>query len=66
MSLGRTVTDVPIENRFNPELQAKKFDPLGSYVARYAPLATEPLVDLRQSRIQALESYNHMKSQQHS
>lgn len=51
---------------FNPELQAKKFDPQGSYVARYAPLAIEPLVDLGQSRRQALESYNHMKSQQNS
>ncbi|HJX79306.1 cryptochrome/photolyase family protein [Glutamicibacter sp.] len=49
---------------FNPELQAKKFDPQGSYVSRYAPLASEPVIDLKQSRTQALESYNHMKSQQ--
>lgn len=49
---------------FNPELQAKKFDPQGSYVAKYAPLAVEPLVDLKQSRVEALESYNHMKSLQ--
>ncbi|MGP5257361.1 deoxyribodipyrimidine photo-lyase [Glutamicibacter sp. BW77] len=49
---------------FNPELQAKKFDPRGSYVARYAPLAAEPLVDLKESREQALEAYSEMKLRQ--
>lgn len=46
---------------FNPELQAKKFDPQGSYVAKYAPLATEPIVDLKQSRRAALDAYEQMK-----
>ncbi|GAA3302012.1 cryptochrome/photolyase family protein [Glutamicibacter nicotianae] len=46
---------------FNPELQAKKFDPQGSYVARYAPLAAEPIVDLKQSRQAALDAYEQMK-----
>ncbi|MEF9875144.1 MAG: deoxyribodipyrimidine photo-lyase, partial [Glutamicibacter sp.] len=46
---------------FNPELQAKKFDPQGSYVAKYAPLATDPIVDLKQSRRAALDAYEQMK-----
>lgn len=46
---------------FNPKLQAKKFDPQGSYVARYAPLAAEPIVDLKQSRQAALDAYEQMK-----
>ncbi|WP_396268330.1 FAD-binding domain-containing protein [Glutamicibacter sp. M10] len=47
---------------FNPELQAKKFDPSGSYVAAYAPLAVEPVVDLKESRQMALDAYQQMKS----
>ena len=46
---------------FNPELQAKKFDPRGSYVARFAPLAAEPIVDLKASRSSALDAYARMK-----
>ncbi len=47
---------------FNPVLQAKKFDPRGSYQARFAPvLGQEPLVDLKESRTAALDAYEHMK-----
>ncbi len=47
---------------FNPVLQAKKFDPRGSYQTRFAPaLGGEPVVDLKESRAGALEAYEHMK-----
>ncbi|MDO5743867.1 MAG: FAD-binding domain-containing protein, partial [Micrococcaceae bacterium] len=47
---------------FNPELQAKKFDPRGTYVSRFAPLPSpDPVVDLKVSRAAALESYAQMK-----
>ena len=47
---------------FNPELQARKFDPRGSYVARFAPVAvSEPIVDLKESRARALDAYARMK-----
>lgn len=59
---GSGADAAPYFRVFNPQLQAKKFDPSGTYVARYAPLAAEPVVDLKESRQAALESYNHMKS----
>lgn len=61
---GSGADAAPYFRVFNPELQAKKFDPSGSYVAGYAPLAGEPLVDLKESRQAALEAYQHMKSAQ--
>lgn len=61
---GSGADAAPYFRVFNPELQAKKFDPSGSYVARYAPLAVEPLVDLKESRQAALDAYQHMKSAQ--
>jgi deoxyribodipyrimidine photo-lyase len=47
---------------FNPELQASKFDPNGSYIARYVPeIGTDaypaPMVDLKESRKAALDAY---------
>ncbi|SDY60131.1 cryptochrome/photolyase family protein [Herbiconiux ginsengi] len=47
---------------FNPELQARKFDEHGSYIARYVPEAgtdayPEPMVDLAESRRAALDAY---------
>ncbi|MDO5744367.1 MAG: deoxyribodipyrimidine photo-lyase [Micrococcaceae bacterium] len=52
----------PFFRVFNPELQAKKFDPHGSYVTRFAPLpSAEPLVDLKASRAAALDAYAQMK-----
>ncbi|NAZ16209.1 deoxyribodipyrimidine photo-lyase [Glutamicibacter soli] len=59
---GSGADAAPYFRVFNPELQAKKFDPQGSYVARFAPVAHEPIVDLKSSRAQALESYDHMKA----
>lgn len=61
---GSGADAAPYFRVFNPELQAKKFDPQGSYAARFAPVAHEPIVDLKQSRTQALESYDHMKARQ--
>ncbi|GAA2914206.1 deoxyribodipyrimidine photo-lyase [Microbacterium keratanolyticum] len=45
---------------FNPELQQKKFDPEGRYVALWAPDSAmlPPIVDLRATRAQALEAYH--------
>lgn len=45
---------------FNPELQQKKFDPQGRYVALWAPDSAmlPPIVDLRESRAEALEAYH--------
>jgi deoxyribodipyrimidine photo-lyase len=48
---------------FNPELQAKKFDPDGHYVREWAPDATArpPIVDLGASRKAALAAYDAVK-----
>lgn len=51
----------PFFRVFNPELQAKKFDPQGSYAAQFAPLAHEPLVDLKETRARALQAYADMR-----
>ncbi len=50
---------VPYFRIFNPDLQRKKFDPHGGYVARWAPdpLRTPPIVDLPQSRRRALAAF---------
>ena len=52
----------PFFRIFNPETQAKKFDPQGKYVAEWIPeIATpdypEPVVDLKTSRQEALDAY---------
>jgi deoxyribodipyrimidine photo-lyase len=52
----------PFFRIFNPETQAAKFDPHGSYVGQWIPeLATpdypEPVVDLKASRREALDAY---------
>lgn len=53
----------PFFRVFNPELQAKKFDPQGNYVGRFAPLPSPvPLVDLKESRAAALDAYVAMKN----
>ena len=51
----------PFFRIFNPVLQAKKFDPHGTYVTRFAPLGTEQIVDLKSSRAAALEAYAQIK-----
>lgn len=52
---------------FNPEVQAKKFDPDGIYLSRWVPELNspdypQPLVDLKESRTAALEEYDRIKS----
>lgn len=54
---GSGTDAAPYFRIFNPELQGKKFDPQGSYVARFAPLSAPPLVDFKESRAQALAGY---------
>jgi deoxyribodipyrimidine photo-lyase len=53
---------------FNPETQRERFDPDGTYVRRWVPEALEPLsgypepiVDLKESRRDALDAYEAMK-----
>jgi deoxyribodipyrimidine photo-lyase len=52
---------------FNPELQAAKFDPAGEYLDRWVPerLSPEyppPIVDLAESRREALAAYEVVKA----
>lgn len=56
----------PFFRIFNPETQAKKFDPEGKYVSQWVPeLLTadypQPLVDLQESRRAALDAYASIK-----
>ncbi|WP_431711801.1 cryptochrome/photolyase family protein [Glutamicibacter uratoxydans] len=60
---GSGTDAAPFFRIFNPELQAKKFDPQGSYVARFAPLSAQPLVDLKESRAAALAAYAQIKDE---
>ena len=51
---------------FNPQLQAKKFDPDALYIRRWAPEYAgedppEPIVDLKETRNAALAAYEHVK-----
>ena len=53
----------PFFRIFNPETQARKFDPAGDYVHRWVPEAgtpayPEPMVDLRDTRAAALTAYD--------
>lgn len=55
---------------FNPELQAKKFDPLGTYIRRHIPewgseVYPQPIVDLAKSRLAALAAHQSLKSPAH-
>jgi deoxyribodipyrimidine photo-lyase len=49
----------PYYRIFNPQLQAKKFDPKGQYIRRWLgdDMSNTPLVDLATSRTQALHRY---------
>ena len=52
---------------FNPELQCAKFDPRGEYVNRWVPEVgtpayPEPMVDLAETRRQALQAYEAVKA----
>ena len=64
---GSGADAAPYFRVFNPVLQADKFDKHGEYQRQYVPeLGTddypEPIVDLRESRAEALEAYNHVKN----
>jgi deoxyribodipyrimidine photo-lyase len=59
---GSGADAAPYFRVFNPDLQAKKFDPDGAYVARWAPEHVgedppTPMVDLRETRGAALAAY---------
>ncbi len=63
---GSGADAAPYFRVFNPELQASKFDPDGEYVRRWVPeLGTadypEPIVDLAESRREALAAYEVVK-----
>lgn len=63
---GSGADAAPYFRIFNPELQAKKFDPDGHYVREWAPEhlqgdAPEPIVDLGETRRAALDAYEHVK-----
>ena len=52
----------PFFRIFNPQLQASKFDPDGTYVRQWAPpLSPPPIVDLKQSRQAALDAYQEIR-----
>lgn len=63
---GSGADAAPYFRVFNPELQAKKFDPRGEYIRRWAPEHAgedppEPIVDLGETRKAALDAYEHVK-----
>lgn len=60
---GSGADAAPYFRIFNPETQARKFDPHGEYVGRWAPDAAEvePLVDLGETRRRALDAYERMR-----
>jgi deoxyribodipyrimidine photo-lyase len=62
---GSGADAAPYFRVFNPELQAKKFDPKGSYINLWVPtdeLYPQPIVDLASSRKEALAAYEHVKN----
>lgn len=64
---GSGMDAAPYFRVFNPILQASKFDADGTYVSRWVPEHDtaeypEPIVDLAQSRRDALSAYEHVKS----
>jgi deoxyribodipyrimidine photo-lyase len=64
---GSGADAAPYFRVFNPELQAAKFDAAGEYLDRWVPerLSLEypqPIVDLRQSRADALAAFDQLKA----
>jgi deoxyribodipyrimidine photo-lyase len=65
---GSGADAAPYFRVFNPVLQAKKFDTHGRYIRRWVPeleageYPLEPIVDLAQSRRDALAAYDTMKA----
>jgi deoxyribodipyrimidine photo-lyase len=60
---GSGADAAPYFRVFNPELQAKKFDPDGEYVRRWVSddEMLAPIVDLAESRREALEAYSTLR-----
>lgn len=63
---GSGADAAPFFRIFNPETQAKRFDPEGAYISRWVPDALlpgypEPLVDLKESRQHALDAYESIR-----
>lgn len=59
---GSGADAAPYFRVFNPELQAKKFDPQGLYISQWASDApAEPIVDLAATRKAALAAYDQTK-----
>ena len=59
---GSGADAAPYFRIFNPELQAKKFDPRGLYISQWASDAPdEPIVDLAETRNAALAAYDVVK-----
>ncbi|WP_349884484.1 deoxyribodipyrimidine photo-lyase [Microbacterium sp. WHRI 7836] len=59
---GSGADAAPYFRVFNPELQAKKFDPQNLYISRWAADApTKPIVDLGETRKAALSAYDVVK-----
>ena len=60
---GSGADAAPYFRVFNPELQAKKFDPHSRYIDEWLPqgLRPEPIVDLAATRRAALDAYEHVK-----
>src|SRR5262249_38272937 len=54
---GTGLDAAPYFRIFNPELQARRFDPDGAYVARWAPDRPAPMLDLAAARRRALAAY---------
>ena len=66
---GSGADAAPYFRVFNPELQASKFDPHGEYIRRWVPeygtdAYPEPIVDLAETRREALAAYEHVRSRQ--
>jgi deoxyribodipyrimidine photo-lyase len=64
---GSGADAAPYFRVFNPELQAAKFDPSGEYLDRWVPERLspeypEPIVDLAESRREALAAYEAVKA----
>jgi deoxyribodipyrimidine photo-lyase len=64
---GCGVDAAPYHRIFNPELQARRFDPAGDYCRRWLPAAYRrrpppPLVDLRAARSAALARYRQRRT----
>ncbi|QIG39341.1 deoxyribodipyrimidine photo-lyase [Microbacterium sp. 4R-513] len=63
---GSGADAAPYFRIFNPELQAGKFDPDGTYIRRWAPEygsdePPQPIVDLKETRNAALAAYERVK-----